>query len=400
MSQIDNRIVIIGGGPVGMALAYRLHEFRIPALLLDRNLTRPEDLRASTFHPPTLDLLDAYGLAQPLIDQGLKAPHWQIRVHETHESAVFDLDLIKDKTSHPYRLQCEQFRLCTLLAERLADSPYVEIRPGALVEAVSQDDDGVTVRGTMTDGAAFEEKGRLLVGADGAHSIVRQSMNLSFEGVTYPETTVLATTTFPFEEHLPGLSNVSYIWRDGGTFSLLRLQSKWRCSLYPEEGKSIEQATEPAVIERKLQSIVARDEPYEVIDLRPYRVHMRIVDDYRHGRFILAGDAAHVNSPSGGMGMNGGVHDAFNLSAVIRDIWNGADLSLLDRYTRQRLPIARDEILAQADTNRARMQERNWDRRREMFAKLQATANDPVAARAHLLKSSMILGLERSAGID
>src|SRR5690606_23389862 len=155
---------------------YRLHEFRIPALLLDRNPTPPEDLRASTFHPPTLDLLDQYGLAEPLIAEGLKAPHWQIRIHETHERALFDLDLIKDKTRHPYRLQCEQFRLCRLLADRLANSPYVEIRGGADVESVSQDDDGVTVRGATADGDAFVERGRILVGADGARSIVRQEI--------------------------------------------------------------------------------------------------------------------------------------------------------------------------------------------------------------------------------
>src|SRR5690606_1916257 len=107
---------------------------------------------------------------------------------------------------------------------------------------------------------------------------------------------------------------------------------------------------------------------YEVVDLRPYRVHMRIVEDYRRGRMVLAGDAAHINSPSGGMGMNGGVHDAFNLSDKLKQIWDGASLDLLDLYTRQRRPIAEDEILGQADRNRARMQERNQDRRAELLA--------------------------------
>ncbi len=400
MSQYDNRVIIIGGGPVGLTLAFRLHEFGIPSLLLDKNETQPEDLRASTFHPPTLDMLDDYGLAAPLLEQGLKAPQWQIRIHETHETATFDLGVISDFTRHPFRLQCEQFRLCGVLADRLKDSPYAEIRMGAEVTDVSQNDDGVTVRGVMPDGTDFTETGRVLAGTDGAHSTVRRSMDLSFEGVTYPETTVLATTAFAFEDHMPGLANVSYVWREGGTFSLLRLRNKWRCSLYPEDGETIEQAAQPHVVERKLQSIIARDTPYEVIDLRPYRVHMRIVDNYRHGRFVLAGDAAHVNSPSGGMGMNGGVHDAFALSTAIRDIWQGASLERLDQYTRQRLPIAREEILAQADKNRARMQERSWERRREMFSELQATANDREKARQHLLKSSMILGLKRSWEIE
>jgi 3-(3-hydroxy-phenyl)propionate hydroxylase len=384
---------------VGLTLAYRLHEFGIACLLLDENAAPPEDLRASTFHPPTLDMLDEYGLADPLVAQGLKAPHWQIRVHETHERAVFDLALIKDKTRHPYRLQCEQFRLCQLLVERLRGSACAELRFGARVEHVEQSDDGVLVRGVDAKGSEFEEGGRILIGADGARSIVRRAMDLGFEGKTYPETTILATTPFRFEDHLPGLSNVNYVWREGGTFSLLRLRDKWRCSLYPDEGESIEQALEPERIERKLQSIVPRDEPYEVVDLRPYRVHMRIVDDYRRGRFVLAGDAAHVNSPSGGMGMNGGVHDAFNLSATLRDIWNGAPLDLLDRYVRQRRPIAADEILTQADANRARMQERNWERRLAMFEELKKVAADPEKARARLLASSMIIGLERSREI-
>lgn len=400
MKSHDNRILIIGGGPVGLTLAFRLHEFGIPCLLLDKNETQPEDLRASTFHPPTLDMLDDYGLAAPLLEQGLVAPQWQIRIHETHEAATFDLGVIADRTRHPFRLQCEQFRLCRILAERLENSPYAEIRMGAEVQEVAQDDDGVTIRGIMRDGTEFIETGLILAGTDGAHSIVRKAMNLSFEGMTYPETTVLATTPFTFEDHMPGLTNVSYVWREGGSFSLLRLRDKWRCSLYPEEGETIEEAARPEVVERKLQSIVGRDTPYEVIDLRPYRVHMRIVDNYRRERFVLAGDAAHVNSPSGGMGMNGGVHDAFALSATIREIWNGASLDLLDRYSRQRLPIAREEILAQADKNRARMQEKSWDRRREMFTELQATANDKDRARQHLLKSSMILGLERSREIE
>lgn len=399
MARYENQVLIVGGGPVGLTLAYRLETFGIPCVLFEAESEPTDDLRASTFHPPTLDMLDEYGLAQPLVDQGLKAPHWQIRIHETGEQALFDLSVLKNDTAHPYRLQCEQFRLCRLLAERLQGAAHADLRFGWKVESVEQGDDGVRVRGVDPQGRVFEETGRFLVGADGARSIVRKSMALDFEGKTYPETTVLATTTHRFEEQLPGLSNVNYVWREGGTFSLLRLRDKWRCSLYPDEGETIEQVMEPERIERKLQAIAPKDGPYDIIDLRPYRVHMRIVSDYRAGRFILAGDAAHVNSPSGGMGMNGGVHDAFNLSATLKEIWAGASVDLLDRYTRQRRPIAADEILVQADANRARMQERSWDKRREMFADLQKVASDPKLSYERLLKSSMIVGLRRAAEI-
>ncbi len=400
MAPNEARIVIVGAGPVGLALAFRLHVFGVPCLVLDENPIAPDDLRASTFHPPTLDMLDEYGLAAPLLAQGLPAPTWQIRMHETGARAVFDLGVIADKTRHPYRLQCEQFRLVRLLEERLATSGVVEIRRGARVEGATQDEAGVEVSGVGADGAAFRERGLILVGADGAHSIVRRGMDLRLEGQTYPETTVLATTPFRFEDHLEGLSNVNYVWRAGGTYSLLRLRDKWRCSLYPDPDETIEGMLQPEVIEKHLQRIVPRPERYEVVDLRPYRVHMRIVEDYRRGRMVLAGDAAHINSPSGGMGMNGGVHDAFNLSAKLKQIWDGASLDLLDLYTRQRRPIAEDEILGQADKNRARMQERNQDRRAELLAELQRVAGDRDLARARLLQSSMITGLERSRSIQ
>src|SRR3546814_17447223 len=97
------------------------------------------------------------------------------------------------------------------------------------------------------------------------------------------------------------------------TFSLMRLPDLWRCSLYPDAGESIEEATQPENVERKLQQIVPTGQPYVVEEIRPYRIHMRIVDRYRNGRIVLAGDAAHLNSPSGGMGMNGGIHDAHEL---------------------------------------------------------------------------------------
>jgi 2-polyprenyl-6-methoxyphenol hydroxylase-like FAD-dependent oxidoreductase len=392
----QRRVLIVGAGPVGLAAALRLDSFGIPCTVLEAEAAVQRDLRASTFHPPTLDLLDEYGLAEPLIALGRKCPTWQIRMHETQARAEFDLALLKDDTRHPYRLQCEQFKLCELMAPRLQGCENVRLEWNTRVTGVKQTPDSVHVE-VRRDGQIFELAGALLIGADGARSVVRESLGLEFAGATYPETTILATTPFPFHDHLQGLSNVSYVWTREGTFSLLRLPSLWRCSLYPDADESIEDAIQPASIERKLQRIVPTGTPYEVLEVRPYRVHKRIVSDYRVGRVVLAGDAAHINSPSGGMGMNGGIHDAFNLTEKIRAIHAGAGLDELDRYTRQRRPIAAEEILVQADRNRSRMQERDPARRQQMLEDLQLTASDPALARAYLLRSSMIEGLRRSA---
>ncbi|PQM29061.1 monooxygenase [Sphingopyxis lindanitolerans] len=391
-------VTIVGAGPVGLTAAMLLHERGIPFTLYEAEAELRDDLRASTFHPPTLDMLETLGVAAPLVAQGLKSPTWQVRMHPSGKRAVFDLGLIGDATNHPYRVQCEQSKLCRIMLDVL-NAKGADIRMGVKVEGVEQDDDGVriVVRDSM-DEMTTHESG-FLIAADGARSVVRSALGFPFEGKTYPETTILATTRFPFDEHLEGLSNVNYVWKQGGTFSLLHLPGQWRCSLYPDGEESIEDALQPASIQRKMQEIVRIDGDYKVDEIRPYRIHMRIVDDYRSGRVLLAGDAAHLNSPSGGMGMNGGIHDAFELVRTLEEVLNGGTMDRLNRYTRRRRPIAEQEILSQSDGNRARMQERDPDKRRESLEALQRIAADSDAAREHLLRSSMITGLRLAAEI-
>ena len=394
------RVIVVGAGPVGLMAAMLLAEQDIPVLVLEAESAISEDLRASTFHPPTLDMLAPYGLTDALIEQGLVCPTWQIRMHETGDKAVFDLSVIADETDYPFRLQCEQAKLCRLLADRFAEDDRVEIRYGARVIGISQTAHHVELDvETAADGATEPLTAPYVIGADGAGSFVRESLGLSFEGTTYPETTVLASTTFPFHDRIDGLSNVNYCWREGGNFALLRLKAFWRCSLYYDPGLSFEQATSDARIQAQLNEIHDNSEPYEIVDVRPYRVHQRIVDDYRSGRVVLAGDAAHINSPSGGMGMNGGIHDAFNLVEKLAAVWRGADDALLDKYTRQRRPVAETAILQQADRNRKRMAVTDPNARARALADLQATVADPERARDYLLKSSMIAGLRQAAAI-
>ena len=392
-------VVIAGAGPVGLTAALLLGSKGIRVTLLESAGKLSEELRASTWHPPTLDMLAPYGITAKMLANGLICPSWQIRMHPSGERAVFDLSILKDDTDHPFRLQYEQAKYCHVIYDAIAALPNVAVLFSTAVTGLEQAADAVNVLAAAPDQDLILTAD-YVIGADGARSVVRKSLDIELSGDMYPETTILATTHFQFQERLEGLSNVTYCWKPEGTFSLLRLPGVWRASLYPREGQSVEQAlTEEGLAD--LLSDIVPDARIDVLETRPYRIHRRLASAYRKGRVFLAGDAAHLNSPSGGMGMNGGLHDVFNLTGkLIAVLQGGADETVLDRYERQRRPIAEEEIIQQAHRNRTRMQERDPERRRTMLKDLQNTIADPVKLKAYLLKSSMIEGLRRAEAAE
>ena len=395
----DTEVIIAGGGPVGLCLALLLSRAGVIVQVFEAEPEVSLDLRASTFHPPTLDMLEPLGVTADLLAQGLICPEWQIRLHPDGDRAVFDLSVLSSDTRHPYRLQCEQWKLSLSLLEKVKREARARVLFNASVVGLTQSGDSATVTIETPQGRETH-RAKFVIGADGARSFIRRSLEIPFEGETYPETTLLATTTFPFEDYLEGLSNVTYCWKPDGNFSLLKVPGRWRVSIYPREDLSIEEQLSEEMIEKSLQEIVPRAERYEVREKRPYRVHQRIVPSYRKGRAALAGDAAHLNSPSGGMGLNGGIHDAFELAAALVDVLQkSAPLERLDLYDRKRRPIARDQIIAQADRNRARMREKAPEARRKMLDELQAITSDRDRLYAYLLRSSMIDGLRQAQKI-
>jgi 2-polyprenyl-6-methoxyphenol hydroxylase-like FAD-dependent oxidoreductase len=397
----DAEVIISGGGPVGLCLALLLAEQQIPVSVIEAEADIVRDLRASTFHPPTLDMLEPLGITATLLERGLPCPTWQIRLHPSGDRAVFDLAVLEGDTRHPYRLQCEQWKLAEALLDKLKLSPFAEVRFASRVEAATDHGDHVGVEIESERGRRETLRARYAIGCDGARSAIRRSMGLPFEGLTYPETTLLVTTLFPFQQHLDGISNVSYCWKENGNFSLLRVPGRWRVSIYPDETIPIDDQMTPQALDASLQIIVPRQVPYDIAEQRPYRVHMRMVDTYRRGRMLLAGDAAHLNTPAGGMGLNGGIHDAFELATALTDVLrHSAPDDRLDLYDRRRRPVAREDILAQADRNRARMRERDPERRRATLRELQAIIADRDKHRAFLRRSSMLEGLARSAALS
>ena len=372
-------VIVVGAGPVGLTAALALGHRGIPTVLLAAETELVMELRGSTFHPPTLDLLDEFGVVPRMIDVGLKAPTWQVRDRETGPVATFDLSLLAGDTNHPYRVQCEQWKLMRFLEEELRKLPGSDIRFGHEVTSVQPDDESVTVT-AQTPSGPVSLSGRYVVAADGARSAVRRSLAVDFEGFTYPELFLIASTDFRFEDRLTDIAYVNYIADPLEWLVLLRVPDLWRVLVPAPENSDREQLLSDDSLQQVLQRVVARPEPYRIAHRSVYHVHQRVAKSFRHGRVLLAGDAAHINNPLGGMGMNGGIQDAFNLSDKLAQIWAGADDRLLDRYDRQRRTVAVEAVQQQTNRNHQIISERDPETRKKSLDAMRRTAADKRSA--------------------
>ena len=156
----------------------------------------------------------------------------------------------------------------------------------------------------------------------------------------------------------------------------------------------------PENVEKRLQAVFPSTKPYEVVHKTAYRVHERVADQYVKGRIFLAGDAAHVNNPLGGMGMNGGIHDAVNLAEKLLKVWHGAPLEEMKRYERQRRKVAIETVQAQALKNRAILNTSNPEERLAYYDELRDTVEDPSKHKKYVMKSSMITSLRELESVE
>lgn len=391
------QVLIAGGGPTGMVLAYALALKGVSVHLLEANTDCLEDMRASTFHPPTLEMMAELGIVDTLEEQGLKAPIYQYYNRQSGANFRLDLSEIGDVTSFPYRLQCEQFKLTRLLAEKLAALPNAEVDFARRVVHIEQSADGIIAH---AEGPydLMGYRADYLVGADGANSIVRKWLGIDFDGFTYPESFLTLSTTYPLERHLNWLSDVNYVADPPEWCVLLRVPGLWRV-LVPQNsstvvGDLLGDETKDRVF-RRLIGDAASGVKTEHRTL--YRVHQRVAKTFRVGRALLIGDAAHLNNPLGGFGMNSGIHDAWNLADKLGQILlDGGDAeALLDRFDRQRRIITHDFIQAQTIANKKALGEAAAERE-ALFSRLE---KDPAARRDYLLTQAMIRSLEDAEAI-
>jgi 2-polyprenyl-6-methoxyphenol hydroxylase-like FAD-dependent oxidoreductase len=384
-----HKVVIAGAGPVGMVGALRLAQAGVPVLVLEQGDDLATDSKASTFHPPTLELLEQLGIVDEVLAQGLQAPVFQQRTREGDVLANLDLSELHDVTAYPFRIQLEQSKLTRLILPVLSQLPGVEIRFGQHVDRAEDAGDHARI---YVNGEAEPIEAEWLIGCDGANSMVRQGLGFEFDGVTFPERFLVMSTTHDFRDEMPDLAYVAYITDPDEWMVLLKTPDHWRCLMPVPADESNEDATRPERIEARLQGAAPKDGAYDVIQHSLYNVHQRVASNFSQNRVLIAGDSAHMNNPLGGMGMNSGIHDVWSaVDTVLAVEQNGADWQQASEiYGRVRSAACHEYVQKETTQNFKDMQEKDRAVREARNDLMRNLMVDADARRAYLLKASML----------
>ena len=396
------KIVIGGAGPVGLMTAVLLGQAGIEVIIVDKGDINNQDPRAATIHPATLDLLDDAGVYQQIEPLGLICPI--VNYYDQQELlASFDHAILAGETRHPWVLQCEQDKLSRVLFSMARKLPSVDVRPQTELISFTMSDDGVSaeIRGV---GGTEQVEGRYLIGADGARSTVRRQLGVPFEGFTYDERFIIVGTSYDFAK--AGYAYRNYVSDPVEWCNLFKITWKGPPGVYRLVAPvALSDLTDPAAslatCQRKLQHFHPRAEPYDIVLYDSYVVNQRVAATFRQGSVILAGDAAHLNSPIGAMGMNSGLHDAFNLAQNLLRVLHGkADEGALDLYVRQRSHVAVTHVQTATIANKKNMEQRDPETRKKYREDMKRAAEDPVLAKKFLMRTSLIDSLRDAATIS
>jgi 3-(3-hydroxy-phenyl)propionate hydroxylase len=404
MNSDNAPVLIAGGGPVGLLCAWLLGRRGLHVRLFDNNIEPQADPRAATTHPATLELLAEDGLAEHMARVGLVAPIFQFWDRPSGERvAEFDHALLKNDTRYPYVVQCEQFKTAKLILDRLRKLSNVEVLFGHDVTEITQSEHSVTVEVRGPRGAK-NHVGSYLIGADGGRSIVRKQSGIAFAGFTWPERFVVLTTPYDFEAER-GYCYRSYFANPGAWCNCFKVSGDgppglWRTVFPAGPEESEVDIMSDAGVQARIQSFFPSTRPYEIMHRNLYVTHQRVAETFRKGRILLAGDSAHINNPIGGMGLNGGIQDAANLSdKLVQVVLEGSPDTILDLYSRQRRAVAVEFVQEQSIANKKRLEAREPKVRARNLGELREISADPVRARQFLLRSSMLASQKRAAAM-
>jgi len=331
-----NKILIVGAGPSGLALAAELKRRGVNAAIVDQQPAGANTSRACVVHARTMEVLEPLGVTHDLLAEGVKVPVFRIR---DRDRPLLTIDFSDIPSFYRFTLMIPQNRVEQILLQHLESLGCNVIRPCKLIRYATSPS---LVEAQVQDSSIQSVRAEWLIGCDGMHSTVRQQSGMAFPGGEYEASFVLADVSMDWPL---SREEVTLFYSPKGLVVVAPLPNeRFRIVATVDEAPEVPSL---AFMQAVLDARGPTTNPGRLHDVAwssRFHIHHRVAQTPRKGRVLLCGDAAHVHSPAGGQGMNTGIQDSVSLAEALTSTLRDGDEARLDAWAAQRHKVASDVV--------------------------------------------------------